>query len=74
MEKIVQVDKTGITIETDPRKIDIVEFTEKLLGIELLEYQKNMLRKMAELPKDSKIVMDRRGRWVVVPVKKEEKK
>lgn len=35
--------------------MDIVEFAEKELGIELLDYQKELLRKIASLPKGSRV-------------------
>lgn len=41
--------------------MDIVEFAEKIMGLDLLVYQKKLLRLYSKLPKDSKIVMGRRG-------------
>lgn len=38
------------------------EYIEKLLGIELLEYQKQLINKIAELPRKSKIVYGRNGK------------
>ena len=52
---------------------DVVEFAEKILGVELLEYQKFLLRRFAELPKDSKVVADHLGQWRVISTKSEEK-
>lgn len=49
--------------------MDIVEFAEKVLGIKLLEYQKEMLRKMEELPRDAQLVAGRRGFILLVPKK-----
>ena len=40
---------------------DIVEFVEKIYGIELLECQKELIRSIARLPEGSKIVMGRKG-------------
>lgn len=41
--------------------MDIVEFAERVFGVELLEYQKQLLRTFAALPEGSRIVMGRRG-------------
>lgn len=41
--------------------MDIVEFVEKICGIQLFEYQKEMLRKFSKFPEDSVIVMGRHG-------------
>lgn len=38
-----------------------VEFIEEVYGIELLQYQKELLRRYADLPKGSRIVMGRDG-------------
>lgn len=38
------------------------EYIEKLLGIELLEYQKQLINKIAELPRKSNIVYGRNGK------------
>lgn len=38
------------------------EYIEKLLGIELLEYQKQFINKTVELPRKSKIVYGRNGK------------
>lgn len=40
---------------------DIVEFVEKVYGIKLLEYQKELIRSIARLPEGSRIVMGRKG-------------
>lgn len=41
--------------------MDIVEYAEKVANIRLLECQKVMLRKFAELPKDTQLAMTPRG-------------
>lgn len=41
--------------------MDICEFAEKVCNIKLLEYQKEMLKRYADLPKGSTIVMGRKG-------------
>lgn len=41
--------------------MDIVEFAERVIGVELLEYQRQLLRTFAALPEGSRIVMGRRG-------------
>ncbi len=41
--------------------IDICEFVEKVYGIELLPYQKKMLKSFTDLPEGSTIVMGRKG-------------
>lgn len=41
--------------------MDIVEYVEKVCGLELFECQKEMLRNFSKLPKDSVIVMGRHG-------------
>ena len=41
--------------------IDLIMFVEKLLGINLTVYQKEILKLYASLPKDSCIVMGRNG-------------
>lgn len=41
--------------------MDVVEFVEKIIGLELLESQKKLLRLYSKLPKGSRIVMGRRG-------------
>lgn len=40
-------------------KPDIIDFIEKHCGVELLEYQKEMLRKMYDAGPDSKIIFPR---------------
>ena len=40
-------------------KPDIIEFIEKHCGVELLEYQKEMLRKMYDAGPDAKIIFPR---------------
>ena len=47
--------------------MDIVEYAEKVFGIELLEYQKILLRKLSLLPKDSRLIYGVDGRIHVVP-------
>ena len=42
------------------------EYIEKLLDIELLEYQKQLINKIAELPKKSKIVYGQNGKLYLV--------
>lgn len=39
----------------------IIEFIEKIYGIELLDYQKEMIKAFADLPEGSTIVMGRNG-------------
>ena len=51
--------------------MDILEFIERVLGIELLEYQKVMLREMEKLPRDAQLVAGRRGFILLVPKKGE---
>lgn len=47
--------------------MDIVEFAEKLLGIEFLEYQKKLLREISEMPKDAVFTMTPRGPRFIDP-------
>ena len=53
--------------------MDVVKFSEKVLGIRLLEYQKVILRKMEKLPRDTQLelVAGRRGFILLVPKKGE---
>lgn len=45
--------------------MDIVEYAEKILGLELLEYQKKLLKEISEMPKDAVLTMTPRGpRWI----------
>lgn len=41
--------------------MDIAEFVEKVCGIKLLQYQKEMIQSFANLPEGSCIVMGRKG-------------
>lgn len=41
--------------------MDIIEFIEKVYGIELWDYQKETIKAVADLPKGSTIVMGRNG-------------
>ena len=41
--------------------MDLIEFVEKVSGIKLTVYQKRMLELLGSLPKDSCIVMGRKG-------------
>lgn len=41
--------------------MDICEFAEKVYGVELLEHQKQLLKRFAALPEGSTIVMGRKG-------------
>ena len=41
--------------------MDFVEFIEEIYGIELLQYQKELLRRYADLPEGSRIAMGRDG-------------
>lgn len=41
--------------------MDIVEYVERICGIELFECQKEMLRAFSKMPKDAVIVMGRHG-------------
>lgn len=41
--------------------MDFVEFIEEVYCIELLQYQKELLRRYADLPKGSRIVIGRDG-------------
>lgn len=45
--------------------MDIVEFAERFMGVELKEWQKEHLRILEKLPRDAKIVMAPRGRVYV---------
>lgn len=48
--------------------MDIVEFAEKVSGLELLESQKQLLRKMQEIDSDNfRIIISRQGCMMVVP-------
>lgn len=51
--------------------MDVVEYAEKIWGVELLEYQKQMLRNFACIPRDAKIINTRLGIALVIPVKEE---
>lgn len=48
-------------------EMDIVKYAEEVLGLELLDYQKDMLRLYSKIPKDHVIVMGRYGRAYLVP-------
>lgn len=41
--------------------MDIVEFAEKFMNVELKEWQKKHIRFLEKLPRGAKIVMGRRG-------------
>lgn len=41
--------------------MDVIEFVEKVSGIKLTVYQKRMLELLGDLPKDSCIIMGRKG-------------
>lgn len=41
--------------------MDIVEFAEQIIGVELLEHQKRLLKAVSALPKGSRVVMGRHG-------------
>lgn len=41
--------------------MDICEFAEKVYGVKLLEYHKQLLKQFADLPEGSTIVMGRKG-------------
>lgn len=45
--------------------MDLTEFVEKISGIKLTVYQKEMLKFYASLPKDSCIVMGRRAPMIL---------
>ena len=45
--------------------MDIVEFAEKVSGVQLTVYQKRMLELLGNLPKDSCIVMGRKGPMIL---------
>lgn len=45
--------------------VDLTEFVEKVSGIKLTAYQKEILKFYASLPKDSCIVMGRRGPMIL---------
>lgn len=45
--------------------MDLVEFAEKVSGIKLTVYQKRMLKLLGGLPKDSCIVMGRKGPMIL---------
>ena len=42
--------------------MDMVEFAEKIMGVELKEWQKLHIRALEKLPRGAKIVMAPRGR------------
>ena len=50
----------------------VVEFAENFLGLKLLHYQKLLLEKMSDLPKDSKIVYGRSGKAYLIKEKENE--
>lgn len=41
--------------------MNIAEFAEKVSGLQLCDYQKEMLKRLAVLPEGSRIVMSRKG-------------
>lgn len=43
------------------RKLSFYEFVEKVYGVKLMAYQRKILKLMNDLPKDSYIVMGRKG-------------
>lgn len=45
--------------------MDLIEFVEKVSGIKLTVYQKRMLELLGSLPKDSCIVMGRKGPMIL---------
>lgn len=45
--------------------MDLVEFAEKVSGVQLTVYQKEMLELFGSLPKDACIVMGRRGPMIL---------
>lgn len=45
--------------------MDLIEFVEKVSGIKLTVYQKRMLELLCSLPKDSCIVMGRKGPMIL---------
>lgn len=53
--------------------MDILEFTEKIMGLELLDYQKKMLVEFSKLPPGAKIGYLPGGRICVVSDEKGEK-
>lgn len=52
--------------------MDIVDFAEKIIGINLLECQKELLRSFEKVPRDRMIINSRRGYMIVVPRKEKE--
>mgnify|MGYP003289520909 CR=1 FL=1 len=50
----------------DAENMDIVDFVEKIMSIELFDYQKEMLRAISKIPPNSKIVYGRNGRIYVI--------
>lgn len=44
----------------------VVEFAENLLGLKLSHYQKLLLEKISDIPKDSKIVYGRSGKVYLI--------
>lgn len=46
-------------------EIDLVEYVEKVSGMKLTVYQKRMLELFGSLPKDSCIVMGRKGPMIL---------
>lgn len=45
--------------------MDLIDFVEKVSGIQLTVYQKRMLELLGSLPKDSCIVMGRKGPMIL---------
>lgn len=50
--------------------MDIIEFAEKVCGIELLPYQKEFLKKLESLPRDQKLIClpGRHGRRLTMDI------
>ena len=47
--------------------MDIVDFVEKVCGVELLEYQKRLLIEMQKMPRNVKIINGRKGYYIIMP-------
>ena len=52
--------------------MNIDEYTEKVYGVKLYEWQKELLKKLKDLPSNSKIIMGRYGRIYIVDGSKKE--
>lgn len=53
------------------KDMDVVEYVEKVMGLDLLDYQKQLLTKFASIPRDARVINTRLGFTLVIPVKEE---